>query len=344
MRRVLVPLFAVPLLAVALVAVAGCGTTADTTAATVGDQAISTDTVDQLTRDAVFVQTVLNGTPPPEDQSVLPGDTARSSLLFEIQRTALMAELDRWGLEVTDQARDQARSSITQQLPQKVEAANLERLTDYVVANGLLEQRLAKLDPESDTDLRTLYDGAPSLWDRVCLAAVQMSGDDIGTAQDALDGGTELEDLQDKVDGSQLVADPAQGCTSRSQLPKELRDDVALADDGQVRGPVVVATARGDVAFFYRVDESKRLAFGDDEAQGDLAQLAQALQQRAAQQQAAALWIGLVLQEGVEVNPRYGAGVSIDAQGQLSIEPPEAPPTTLAPQVPGAGGLEPTGP
>ena len=36
MRRVLVPLFAVPLLAVALVAVAGCGTTADTTAATVG--------------------------------------------------------------------------------------------------------------------------------------------------------------------------------------------------------------------------------------------------------------------------------------------------------------------
>ena len=105
-----------------------------------------------------------------------------------------------------------------------------------------------------------------------------------------------------------------------------------------------MATAQGDVAFFYRVDESKRLAFGDDEAQGDLAQLAQALQQRAAQQQAAALWIGLVLQEGVEVNPRYGAGVSIDAQGQLSIEPPEAPPTTLAPQLPGAGGLEPTGP
>ena len=324
MRRSLVPLLVAPLCAIGLMAASGCGVTADDAAATVGGATVSTATVDDMAGDAAFVGAVLQGAAPATDDGVLPGETARNTLSFEIQRTALLQEVDRWGLQVTDGDRSDARSRIDEQVP-GLTKKNLDRLVEYVVATSVLEQRLGEVDADSDADLRLLYDGTPSLWDQVCLTAVQIPSTKAAerAARAALDSGTSLADLADKVDDAQLAAEPSQGCIARTQLPPAIRTDAEAAATKELRGPIVVEGAQGNVAYFYRVESTKQLSFA--QAREDLASLAGALQQRAQQQAAAQLWLSLILQQGVTINPRYGSDLVVGSQGQLEITPPEAP-------------------
>lgn len=310
--------------AIGLMAASGCGVTADDAAATVGNATVSTATVDDLAGDAAFVGAVLQGAAPATNDGVLPGDTARTTLSFEIQRTALLQEIDRWGLQVTDGDRSEARSRIDEQVP-GLSKKNRDRLVEYVVATSVLEERLGEIDVESDADLRLLYDGAPGLWDQVCLTAVQIPSRRAAerAARAALDGGTSLADLADEVDDAQLAAEPSQGCIARTQLPPAIRTDAEAAATKEVRGPIVVEGAQGNVAYFYRVESTKRLSFA--QARDDLASLADALQQRAQQQAAAQLWLSLILQQGVTINPRYGSELVVAAQGQLEVTPPQAP-------------------
>jgi hypothetical protein len=327
MRRALA-LLVVPLCAAGLLAASGCGVAANDTAATVDGTTVSTTTVDELAGDPQFVQALRQGSVPSVNPAVLPGDDARAALTFEIQRVALLQEVERWGLKIPDQARSQVRAGIAQQFP-GMSKANIAHVVDYVAAQTVLEQRLAKLDPTDKGDLRKLYDGAPALWDQTCLTAVSLpaTGSAERSAQRALDGGTGLTGLAGKVKDAQLVADPAQGCVTATQLPSALRDDLKVATVREVRGPIVVTGARGATAVFYRIESTRKLTF--DTAGKDLATLAQGLQQRAQQQSAAQAWISLVLQKGVTINPRYGSALVPSTSGQLEVTPPQAPVTSL---------------
>ena len=237
-----------------------------------------------------------------------PGDTARSSLLFEIQRTALLAELDRWGLEVTDQAAGRrSRSSITQQVPQTGggrQPRSAWPTTWWPTACS--SERLAKLDPESrrrPADAVRRGPGAvgPGVPGRGRSAGATTSA----RAQDALDGGTELEDLPDKVDGAQLVADPRRAAPRGHQLPgaPRRRRGARTADRSAVPSwwpPRPRATSPTSTGWRspsdWRSGTTRR--GGPGPAGRGTAAAGGAAGRRPA------LWIGLVLQDGVEVNPR----------------------------------------
>ena len=344
MRRALA-LLVVPLCAAGLLAASGCGVTADDTAAVVGTQTVSTSDVDELAGDAAFVGAALQGAVPPTNDSVLPGDLARNALAFEVQRAALRDAVDRWGLQVTPGDRSAARAGIQQQVP-GLKKRNLDRVVGYVTAESALEARLGRLDPKNSKDLRTMYDATPALWDQVCLTAVAVpsAAATLSKAQRALDGGATLAELPKRVKDAQVAADPSQGCAARSQLPREIRDDIAVASVKELRGPVVVTGSNGGVAYFYRVESVERLTF-DAARKKELPSLAQGLAQQAQQQKATKAWFTLVLQAGVQINPRYGSELAVTAQG-VQVLPPESPATTLpAVRLPGAaGGTQQQGP
>lgn len=340
MRRVLLPLF----LALGLSAAAtGCGVTADDRAAVVGETTIGVDRVDALARDAVFVQNVVQGGTAAEDEgSTLPGDLARSTLLFEMQRVALLEELDRWGVELDDADLEAARAQLEPQLraagSEEPAATTMDSFAEYVAAQTALGERLSRIDPEDDADLRRIYDSLPAFWDRVCATIVYVPLTDADAAAAAVEDGVGPEELAEEVETAQLVADPAQSCVLRAQLPAELTADADRATAGEVRGPVEVPGGANPGAYVYRVERLERLGF--DEAREDVAQIAASL----VQQGATAQYLNALLVDRTWVNPRYG---SLDfGGGQLSIAPPTAPvsetETTLLPADAATGGGGPT--
>ena len=311
----------VALLCSSVLVAAGCGVAANDSAATVGGRSISASTVDDLAADQQFTA-VLGAVGVPTAAGVVGGTTARQVLAFEIQRTALLEEVDRWGLQVTDQDRAQARDGLRQQFS-KLSAGKLERLVDYVAAGQALEQRLAQLDPSSTKDLQLVYDGIPGQWDQVCLTAVQLPdrATVIRAAQRALDRGTALAEVPTKVKEARVVADPSQ-CYPKAVITEQLRTDIERARVKQVRGPIVIQGPQGGAAILYRVESVRHPSF--TQARTELRQLVAQLQQQARQQAASRLWLGLVLQQGVRINPRYGSGLVPSSSG-LDVQPPASP-------------------
>jgi hypothetical protein len=301
---------------------AACGVVADDRAAVVHDITIPTAGVDQLTRDATFIRSVIGGESPPDTQSTLPGDTARSVLLFEIQRAALLHEAERWGVEVGDAARAEARQQVRRQIAseRRVTRPVLDRLAEFLAARNAMDERFSELDPDSEQDLRAFYDGAPALWDRTCVVVVQVGAGSVDRAERLVRQGATPREIADRVEESQLVADPEQSCLPLEQLPTELAASVAEAEVGRVVGPVVEADGTG---FVYRVTGTESLSFAD--ARDELSALAESLGQ-----QGVGPWIGLTLLDGVWVNPRYGSGVVVGPTGELQVAPPQAPPVIEA--------------
>ena len=304
---------------VATVVVSGCGVWADTSAGSVLGRTVTVESVEQLTRDEGFVGSEDSGV---EDGSV-PGDLFRSVLAFELQRTAWIAEADRWGLEITPEMTDAARQQVEAQLSSTgatYEKATRAKLEEYVAAQTALETRFSQLDPSSDGDLRRLYDGVPSYWERTCVAVVQIDPSREAEVERALEEGATIEELPDVVQGTTLVADPSQ-CLPGVQLPTELKEAFDAAPRGADEGPVSIGDAAAGGTYVFRVDGRTSVTF--DEAREELAQIAQGLAQQGAQ-----AWIGLILEEA-EVNPRFGSGVS----GGSGQPPVDAPPVPLAEQM-----------
>jgi hypothetical protein len=306
---------------------AACGVAADDAAARVGDRVVTTTDVDALATDEEFVGLVVGQQAPPAGSVVLPGDVVRPVLLFEIQRVGLLAELERWGVDLPADTLDEARQQVSAQLAGTGSDASgdvVERLAEFIAARQALQERLSRIDPTSDQDLRALYDGAPALWDRVCIDVVQVPNEQVGRAGDIVERGGSVDDLVDDIEDAQVLADPGQGCVAREQLPGELRSEVEVAPTGRVRGPVLVG-GDGGFAVVFRVRETQRLSF--DDAREELAQLAEGFGA-----QGAGTWLGLSLLGRVEINPRYGSRIEPDpATGQLAIAPPDAPLTPLVP-------------
>lgn len=328
MRRLL----SVVTLVGAVVLTAACGVTADTTAATVSGRDVPIEDVTALVEDEVAMELLFGVTEASGEgeESTQSGDAARQALLFEIERAAWAEELERWGLELTEQDRDAAAQQVdaelggagtTEQLRPTDRTRDL--LVDYLAARNVLSQRLAQIDPSDDTDLRRLHEGSAWYWDRVCVAAVRFTADRIGAAEEALDDGVGVEQLPEQVEGTELVADPEQRCIARSQLPDELRDAVDAARPGRTSGVVLVDDgAGGRTGFVFRVDERQRVGFEDarPELEGIVGTLAQ---------QGAASWVQLQVARA-EINPRYGSGVGAGGTSGLAIVPPPSPSLSLA--------------
>lgn len=318
MRRTRSLLLAVSV-GVALI-VSACGVTANTTAATVGGRDVPVDDVTALVDDPAFATGVGTG-----NESTEAGDDARSVLTFLIERAAWLSELDRWGLEITDSDRAAAASQLDQQLASagmsKLKARTRELLLDYGAAQTVLGKRFAQLDPEDEGDLRRLYASSKLQFQQVCLTVVQVPATGIRAAQDRIDDGMSVDELVDAVKGSELVADPSQGCYAEVGLAGELRADLRLAPVGVTRGVVLTDDGAGGVtAYAYRLESRRTQTFSD--AREDLAAAAEGLAQ-----QGPADWVQLIAL-GAQVNPRYGQDVVRTSSGFTVLAPqrPEQPP------------------
>jgi hypothetical protein len=296
--------------------VSACGVTADTTAATVAGRDIPVDDVTALASDPAFNNGADTG-----NESTQDGTVARGVLLFLIQREAWLAELERWGLEITDADRQAAGQQLDQQLQGtgtgQIEERSRELLLDYGAAQNLLTRRFAQLDPRDDADLRRLYDGAPSRWRQVCLTVVRVPIERVDAAESLVDDRVPVQDLADRVEGAEVVAQPSDGCFPELALLPELRRELVDAPVGVTRGVVLsTGSAGGAEAFVFRLEERRRLSF--DDVREELATEARGLAQ-----EGPVSWV----QEQTllaEINPRYGQQVQIGATGFV-IEPPTAP-------------------
>jgi hypothetical protein len=304
-------------LAVSVLVGSACGTLADTTAATVAGRSVSIESVEQLTRDEGFIGA---GTTDPAGGR-LPGALFRNVLQFELQRVAWIAEAERWGLELSEQALDDAGAEVDAQMAAggtTYEPATRSAIAEYVAAQALLEERFAALDPGDDGDLRRLYDGVPSLWERVCVAAVQVPSGELDRVQQELDDGATIEELPERVEGVGLAADPAQQCIPLTQLPESLSDGFDTAPIGENAGPVSVDDgAGGESTYVFRVDDRRTIGF--DEAREELAGIAESLSQQGARP-----WIALIVSTA-EIDPRFGSGVAVGPDGQPAIQAPPVP-------------------
>lgn len=314
----------------------GCGVAADDRAAVVLGTPVPTGVVDELAADEAFLQAVGGGLPGTE--SVVPGDSARAALTFEIQRTAAQTELGRWEPELAGRSPqelaqalgfDEARALVESQVPPGLSDTALGELTAFVAFTTRLGERLQSLGGQGGTvaeeDLRLLYDGAPGLWDRTCVAVLAVAEERVVTVSERVVAGGRLEDVVGEVEGAELVFDPAEECVPTAQLPDGLRDEVRGAVPGATLGPVVLESERtGPIAVFFRVEGTERVAFGDPAARRQLEGLVGQFASAQAPSQAAGLWLSLLLAGGVEVNPRYGRA-AVGVSGAFEVVAPDAP-------------------
>jgi len=308
---------------------AACGVAADDRAAVVLGTPVSTSTVDDLASDEAFLQAVGGGLPGTE--SVVPGDSARAALTFEIQRTAAATELERWGLTLDDAVVAEARASVEQQVPPGLGDRALDELASFVAATTALGNRLTSIDPSDEEDLRRLYDGAPSLWARTCVAVLAVAEERAATVVELVGSGRRVEEVAAEVEESQLVFDPAEACVPTAQLPGDLREAIERATPGSVPAPVTIESQTGPVAVFFRVDGRERLGFDDEATREQLASIVERFGGSQAPPQAAGFWLNLILPDAVDVNPRYGRPV-VGPSGTFEIAPPEGPVVAIGPE------------
>lgn len=301
-----------------------CGVTADTTAATVDGRSISIDDVAELSADPVF-----NGGTPAPNESTLDGGVARGALMFLIERQAWIAEAERWGLDIADGERERFGTQIDQQMAQQGSGTLRDRtrelLIDYNVAGAAVAQRFAQLDPDDDDDLRLLYESSRLQWRQVCLTVVQVPASGIDVASDLIDRGQGLDDLVERIEGAEQVADPSQGCFAEVGLASELRTDLADAPVGVNRGVVLTQGGPGGVtAFAYRLERRQDVSF--DDARGELAAAAAGMAQQGPQQFVQRNTLG------AQIDPRFGQQVVTSANG-FTIEPPPVPARPLGQRI-----------
>ena len=188
------PIRSLALVGVLGVAATACGVTADTTAATVGDRSISIDDVDAVVEE----QAIVGPAAAEVDESRQPGDQARTALMYEIQRVAWIEEAERWGAEPTADHVAQAEQQLEAQLSgvQLSDEIRKGAIESAAAQNALLE-RFAEIDPTDETDLRLVYEGAPSRWRSWCLTVVGTSADQADRVESLLDDGVALEQVAD---------------------------------------------------------------------------------------------------------------------------------------------------
>ena len=251
------PIRTLALLGVLGVAATGCGVTADTTAATVGDRTITIDDVDALVEVPAIVGPDVQGV----DESRQPGSLARTALLYEIQRVSWIEEAERWGAEPTAEQLAQAEEQVQAQLGAAGAQLDGDTLDDAVesgAAQSALLERFARIDPTDEADLRLVYEGAPSRWRSWCLTVVATSPESADRVEELLDDGVELAEVPDTVDDAQVLATPEQ-CYVGSELPPELEAAAREVNGTERPEPVPTNLGSGEGLLFFEVDRASRV-------------------------------------------------------------------------------------
>ena len=313
-----------------LLAATGCGVLAEDTAATVGDTVIPASTVDALVRDTQFRRAMAPQADEDQRDGVIEGSSARDVLSFLISSEVLAQEADRWGVVTTGDDLEQAKASAEQQIDAEVpglRGKGRDVVLRYLIDGNAVQQRLSKIDPSSDKDLRRLYDGVPTYWDQVCMTAVVVPADSVRAARAALADGTGLDELAGEVKGANLALTPQQ-CRPRSFLPETLVERIDSSRVGAVVGPVADVIDNDDSVVWFRVESKGRLSFED--AHDQLQELA-----RTIVQQGVSAWLQIRVNERVTIDPQFGSGTSLSQTG-LTVLPPALPLGTL----PRAGGID----
>lgn len=300
---------------VAALAVTGCGVAADDTAATVGDTVISASLVNQLASSDKFMQAMTSQALTEQRVGVIDGGDARQVLAFLIQREVLAQEVERWGVEVTDQDRAAAAQAIEQNAPQ-LSASQRELVATFLADRDALGTRLAKLSASSEADLRRMYDSLGPYWDQVCLTAVAVPTDSVRAAERALDRGTKLRDLPGRVKSTQVVATDRQ-CLAAANLPGALRSSIHDAPAAVLVGPVSGIYPGDQAVLWYVLGSRRHVSF--EAARDQLRELAGNVVQ-----QGVAAWLTLKVNQGVTIDPRYGSEVQVDSSG-LTVTAPALP-------------------
>lgn len=334
-RGALVLLAAVGLLATS------CGVAAEDLAATYRGEEITTSVVDALAADEAFAE--LLGFPLATSEGVIAGTTARSVLDFLLQGAALSDLAEREGLRVEpDEALLASTLEGFQAQGYRFGVDDLspearEVLSRFVVADQALTQASVELPEPSEDDLRYVYEqtAQSGRWERTCVTMVAAESGDAGAVESALEEGTELGAMAEEVEGTQVVLDAEQSCSTQedlANLPPDLAAAVREASTGELVGPVEVSQSEQvTLAVWFEVRSVETL---DLEAARDelAAEVAQSL-------------VAVDIARETEVNPRYGDGVGLEPtssqQGQpVLVARVQRPPAPEGGPVP----AQPTGP
>lgn len=350
-------------------AASACGVTANTTAATVGDQTISIDQLNAVIGDPAIVGPNDGGA----SESRQPGGLARAALMYEIQRVAWVEEAERWGVEVTDADRADAEAQLDAQLAQarvELTGATRQGAIDSTAAQNALLARFAEIDPTDESDLRLVHDGAPSRWRSWCLTVVAVVPEDSERVERLLDDGVALEAVPDRVEGAEVIATSEQ-CYLGSELPVDLEAAVRATTVGERSAPVATTLTGGQALLYFDVERATDPTF--DQAREDVITVAAGLRdaveqlgvlsglgvdateeeiQMAQQMQEMAVtalrgWVEDRMRSA-EVNPRYGSGIvarSAQLGGGLEVAPPPVPlqPAADIVTMPGDVAVDPVG-
>lgn len=312
---------------VALTAVgllSSCGVTADTTAATVAGKNVPVDTVNALARDELFGPQSGSSA----NESVISGEPARAALLLAVQAAAWGAELERFGVPLSAQAKAQANQQIDAQLgqqgaPTQISATAREVLVQFIAAQVLLGEHFKAMNESSTKDLRLLYNGLPVSRELTCMTVAAVAPKSKAAALKNLAGGVSLEDLPSIDPGVNIVA-TSRDCIPTALLSGAIREAVVAAPLKVVAAPIDVTDSKGaPITYLVRVDQRRQVPF--QEAVPGLLKLIS---------QGPELWVQLVV-DSAQINPRYGSGVGTGPKGLPAILAPPAP------ELPGGGLLAP---
>lgn len=301
--------------AAAAMFITGCGVAAPKNVASIDGVGITMQDVIDTARDPLY-QLVSEDS----EDSVISGDAARDALMINVAKKIWVAEARRWGLD-TDAKRADAESTLEQQLSAMPEPTDLSSemrkgFVDLFAAQLALQERFEKLDPTDDADLHRIYDLSPLLWARTCAyIMVVPAGSDIEVRR-LVDRGVDFDEITERIEGTQVVTSPDDGCMSEGSIPGQIRDDLRGVPIG---GADIFEIDAGGVPQLFMVKVVSRETVGFDDARQDLMGIVAALIQSGPQE-----WVNLRLVEA-GVDPRFGSGITLDGQGQPYVVPPVGP-------------------
>lgn len=300
----------------------GCGVAANSTAATVEGHDISIERVLKYIHNEDAASSL--GLPLAQiTPDSAPGEVIQSVLGIEIQRTALIAALEGWGLSIDDATRAEAAEQFAQSGQDFADDELNAGFVEYYAAFDVLAQKFMSLDVSNTADMRTLYEGMADEWDQICASILGAEEFEIPTVSESVEDGASLLEVSQAHEGSQsvvMILDGAQECLPRYAFPPDLVESMADTPVGEI-GHIISQEMMGTIVYFHEVHSFNVLSFEDA-----LPQLEELVTQWNTDPEAAMTgvnrWAGY-LASNATVNPQFGSGVVF---GQtLTVQPPVRP-------------------
>jgi hypothetical protein len=233
--------------------------------ATVHDIEIAESDVEELASDEGFLEFI--GAPSPgdgdEDDEAELSDTeaGRRTLTWLIGKALIDSALDDAGVEVSDDARDQAEDDLeAEDLPPAVNAIvdgdeELGRDASDTVADALaawvtLDEHLRSLDPADEELHARIVEAHPEVADSICGSALSVDEADAVTVRDQLAAGASLDQIAGTVTALSSTS-PGGECLSRGSYPRQLVDVLNGTPVGSAGEKTFTSVSTGEPVVFF---------------------------------------------------------------------------------------------